>query len=340
MRACARRDFADAGLAGNQHDRALAALRLLPAAHQQRQLLVAADERCRGRAQRLEAALGTALAQYPRGCDRRRQASDLEGAEILVVEEPAGQMPRARRDHHGSRLGQRLQPRREVRRLADHRLLLRRPLADQIADHDQPGGDPDPHLQRCARRRLERRHRLDQPQPGAHRPFGIVLVGARIAEIGEHAVAHVLGDKPAGAVDDRGARAVIGADHRAQILGVEPRRQRRRADQIAEHHGQLAAFGLRLGPGCRRDRDIAGVALRGRRRHRVQQLLAVPQREAKFLELLVGKVRQSIAIDVVCGKDGGVLTEPQRFQPCGQVAHCPILVGTVNWPRCKRQSLA
>src|ERR1700730_8060302 len=31
-------------------------------------------------------------------------------------------------------------------RLADDRLFLRRAFADQIADHDQPGGDPDTHL--------------------------------------------------------------------------------------------------------------------------------------------------------------------------------------------------
>ena len=36
--------------------------------------------------------------------------------------------------------------------------------------------------------------------------------------------------------------AVIGADDLAQILGIEPRRQRRRADEIAEHHRQLAAL--------------------------------------------------------------------------------------------------
>ena len=39
-------------------------------------------------------------------------------------------------------------------------------------------------------------------------------------------------------------RAVIGADDLAQILGIEPRRERGRADEIAEHHRQLAPFGL------------------------------------------------------------------------------------------------
>ena len=47
--------------------------------------------------------------------------------------------------HFGS--SERLQPCREIGRLADNRLFLRRALADQIADDNQPGGDPDPHLE-------------------------------------------------------------------------------------------------------------------------------------------------------------------------------------------------
>jgi hypothetical protein len=91
---------------------------------------------------------------------------------------------------------------------------------------------------------VEPGHRLDQRQPGPNRPLGVVLVGPRIAEIGEYPVAHVLGDKTAGALDDRGNAAVVGADDRAQILRVEPGRQRRRADEIAEHHRELPPLGL------------------------------------------------------------------------------------------------
>ena len=154
--------------------------------------------------QRLEAALGGAAAQHPRGHHRRAQALELDGAQIHVLEQPAGQPPRARRDHHRARLGQRLQPRREVGRLADHRLFLRGALADQIADDHQSGGDADPHLQWRRREGVEPGHLLHQLQRRAHRALGIVLVGPRIAEIGEHAVAHVFRDKPAGAPDDRG----------------------------------------------------------------------------------------------------------------------------------------
>src|SRR5580693_6497355 len=118
--------LANARFARDQDDAALAGLRLLPAPSQQPQLLVAVDEWRARRAQRLETALGSALAHYPCGFDRYGEAFDLDRAEILVVEQPAGQPPRARRDHHRPWLGQRLQPRRQVWRLADDRLLLRR----------------------------------------------------------------------------------------------------------------------------------------------------------------------------------------------------------------------
>ena len=82
-----------------------------------------------------------------------------------------------------------LQTRRKVRRLADNRLLLRRTRSDQIADHDQAGGNANAGLQ--GRAGLQRADRLDQLQPRPHRPLGVVLVGLRIAEVHQHAVAHV-----------------------------------------------------------------------------------------------------------------------------------------------------
>src|SRR6516165_9732032 len=69
----------------------------------------------------------------------------------------------------------------------------------------------------CRARPLRRR--------GGSPAFGIVLVCPRVAEISEHPVPHVLGDKPAAALDHSGAAAVIGADDRAQIFRVEPGRR-------------------------------------------------------------------------------------------------------------------
>ena len=70
-------------------------------------------------------------------------------------------------------------------------------------DDDQPGRDADPHVQGRTRRGDEFRRGLDDGEPGLHGALGVVLVGLGIAEIGEHAVAHVFGDETAVALDQR-----------------------------------------------------------------------------------------------------------------------------------------
>ena len=57
------------------------------------------------------------------------------------------------------RLGNLLQPRREVRRLANDAVLLRLPRAEEIAADDQPGRNSDTGPQG---KRFERGHRRDQ----------------------------------------------------------------------------------------------------------------------------------------------------------------------------------
>ena len=73
-----------------------------------------------------------------------------------------------------------------------------------------PGRDPDPYVQRQASRGDELRRRLDDREPGSHGALGIVFVRLRIAEIGEHAVAHVFGDEAALALDAICAATMIG----------------------------------------------------------------------------------------------------------------------------------
>jgi hypothetical protein len=134
-----------------------------------------------------------------------------------------------------------LQPGRQVRGLADDRLFLGRADADQVADDHEPGGDTDAQPQLLVRRSDVVDWR-EQRQSSAHRSLGVVLVGAWIAEINQHAVAHVLRDKAIEPGDDLGDGAVIGADDFAQILGVEPRREPRRPHKIAEHNRKLTAL--------------------------------------------------------------------------------------------------
>jgi hypothetical protein len=163
-----------------------------------------------------------ARAQYLPSRHRPCDPLDLDGAEIAVFEEIADQPPRPRGDDDCVRLGQGLQPGGEVGRFANDRLFLRRALADQIADHHQPSGDPDPRLQLDGFD-FEPTDSVDQPQLRPHRPLGIVLMRSRVAEIDQHAVAHVLGDKPVQASDNLGDGAVICGDDFTQILRIERR---------------------------------------------------------------------------------------------------------------------
>jgi hypothetical protein len=66
---------------------------------------------------------------------------------VAALEEIANHPARARGDNDCVRVRQSLQAGGEVRGFTDNRLLLRRSFAYQIADDDQPGGDPDSRLE-------------------------------------------------------------------------------------------------------------------------------------------------------------------------------------------------
>jgi hypothetical protein len=94
---------------------------------------------------------------------------------------------------------------------ADHRVFLRRAFADQIADHHRPGGDPDAGLE-MGGSDVEPTDGGDHAQPGADGAFSIVLMRPRVAEIDQHAVAHVFRDEAIEPCNNLGHRAVIGGD--------------------------------------------------------------------------------------------------------------------------------
>ena len=121
----ASRDFADAGLAREQDDLAGAAPGLAQAVAQQGALRRPADEVGEPPARRLEAALCYGDAFDHEGFDRLREALDRLPAEFAqpeqVSDEAAGSA--GKNDLPGFR--KRLQARRKIGGLADHRLLLR-----------------------------------------------------------------------------------------------------------------------------------------------------------------------------------------------------------------------
>jgi len=137
----------------------------------------------------------------------------------------------------------------------------------------------------------------------------------RVAEIDENAVAHVFGDKAVEPGNDLGDRAVIRADDLAQILGIEPRRERGRADKIAEHHRQLPAFGLgrrRCIARCRRYRGSGHLG--AERGNRIEQPAAMaPKHHAEILEILRRELRQRVPIDFVVAERRHITLKAQTL---------------------------
>jgi hypothetical protein len=71
----------------------------------------------------------------------------------------------------------------------------------------------------------------------------IVLFRGGIAEVRQHPVADVTRHEPVPIRDDLGGAFLIAPHDLVQIFGIELVRQRRGLDEVAEHHGELTAFG-------------------------------------------------------------------------------------------------
>jgi hypothetical protein len=146
-----------------------------------------------------------------------------------------------------------------------------------------------------------------------------------IAEIGEDAVTHVFGDKPAEPGQYRGDRLMVGVDDGAQILGVEPGGELGRAGQVAEQHGELAPF--RVGRNGRRWHRRKGRRLLSERGDRVEHAAAMAdQRDAEVPQILAGQARQYTGVDRVVAERRSVLFEAEIAQPITDI-HRAIVGG-------------
>ena len=83
------------------------------------------------------------------------------------------------------------------------------------------------------------RDRVEDREARAGSTLGVVVVRLGPAEIGHHAVAKVLSDTSAEALDGLRRRAMVLADDFAPLLGIEMAGNLGRADEIAEKHRQM-----------------------------------------------------------------------------------------------------
>ena len=142
---------------------------------------------------------------------------------VLKLEQVAHELPCAFSNYDAVRLCNALQACGKVRRLAYDGLLLRSAGPDQVADDHEPRRDADARLQ--GRVGLQSSHCRDQLQPCAHRALCVVLMGLRIAEVDQNAVAHVLRNEAAEALHGLSDALLIGRNDLAEVLRVHARRQ-------------------------------------------------------------------------------------------------------------------
>ena len=258
--------LADPGIPHDQDDASLPLGHLLPAVVQEPELLVATDQRRGSDARRRGSARRRVRAERGEGVRHRCRSGDLpdlhrchealdrEHPEVLVREAIAGEAPRAVRNHDPVRRGQGLQACGEIRCLAQRDPLANRTRLGQVADDHEAGRHADAHVQRPADP-VELPDPGDEREPGANGAHGVVVVAVGVAEIDHGTVAeqqrheaiefpHRVRDAP-----------MVGADHVAEILRVELRRQLGGSHQVAEEYGELpslralcaASFGDRVG---------------------------------------------------------------------------------------------
>ncbi len=154
---------------------------------------------------------GTRSQRCP-GSRRLGDTLEVQGSEILQLEEITKEVSRSVSDHNGVRLGDPLQACREVRGLTDNASLLRFARTDEVADHHEPGCDADTYRKGRAGGAGELRHRLNQSKPGLYGTLGVMLVCLRITKIRKHSITHILCDEPPISLDQIGAAAMISAN--------------------------------------------------------------------------------------------------------------------------------
>jgi hypothetical protein len=138
-----------------------------------------------------------------------------------------------------------LQARGQVRCFADGE-RFGAPTSANLADDDRTRVNADAHRDLGAYARLptrvQARHGLHDLEGGVPRTARIVLVSVRNPEVDEDAVAQVLHHQAVETPHRVGAVRLMLANEVTKLFRVDARRQRRRSDQIAEHHRYLPAF--------------------------------------------------------------------------------------------------
>ncbi len=251
-----------AGLAQHHHRAPLPGRRPAEGILQSLELLPAPGQRGQSPLLRhLQAGAALELARDRVRSDRVGLALDLELPEVLEREEPRSNAVRLLAHHDLAGLGDAQEPRREIGRVADGRIIHAEVPADR-SDHDQPGVDSHPHPELGSMGPAhvggERLELLLDRQRRAERPVGVILVGDGRSEQRHDPVTEELIDGPLVTVDGAENDLERPIHDRVNFLGVHPLRHRGEARDVREHDGDALSLALQ---GRLRSEDLLGEVL-------------------------------------------------------------------------------
>ena len=201
-----------------------------------------------GRMGGFEAAQGLVRVHHPPRLYRARHALQCRGTQVHAYKSVSDQMTRFGGNHHGVRIGRRLQAGREIQGLANQPVFLSRAPPRGIARDHQPRRDSHPNRQLDVR--SGERHRpkllygLHDAKARTHSPLRVVFVRHRIAEVGENAVTEILSDATTKVLDDRGGSGQIAPDEPPEVLRVQLARYGRGPHEIGEKDGHASSLCL------------------------------------------------------------------------------------------------
>ncbi len=311
--------LADAGLAGDEHDVAVASPRARPLRAEHGELRATSAESGEPAQAHLGAIRRIGLAQHAPGTMRLGEATQRNLAQGLADEACADARMRGLADHDAVLLGETLQARRQVEHGAHRRDLRLDIRTDEIAQHDAAGGDANAHGERRAGGRFQPGDAAGDRECGPHRVLRIALPRGGIAEIDEDAVAEIAGDVTAGTRDRLVAERAIAAQQFEQILGIEAFAERRGVDDVDEHDGERPSFPLAAArPGQRRGCRRRGSA--GRQGEGAAKAHALADGQPELAQLLIGELGELVARDAVLAEGREVTGKPGGLQPRFQAA--------------------
>ena len=244
------------------------------------ELSIAADEVAEpARPVTLERRASRAHAEEAEHDDRLGAAPHGDGSHALAADVALDEPPRRLADQDGARLGGLLEAGRQVRRVADRGVVHPQVVADRAHDHEA-GVKPHAHGERDILARRDGNWPLAERARDTERrersPPRVILMGQRGPEERHEPVAEELVDGALVAVDlgEGGLEELVDEDVHA--LRPQPFRQRGRADQVAEEHGDWLALAFQhaargedpLGEVARRVRGRRSAVGRSRRRRR------------------------------------------------------------------------